>query len=356
MTTTAIKPMQAQGSNAPMFIKPDDQVSMIKVWTEGFDKLTKTQAFNLTPEERDFGVSLITGLVNKCTKEKTDIKLLDLTNFFEQTKHFAKLKLSFQDGEIYIDVRNNKDTGKKDVRVMKQYQGIRKLAARWIRPDMKIVDWKDGVVCDGDTYSYEYDYMTGTSILKYKANPNVNHDDLTKITHAFAIAYIEIDGKPRVPYICVIDKSRIMKAFNASAAKDKGPWSNHTARMVRKTAYWCLYNDILAPFIDIPSDLQTSFAATEDEMDFANSDTQEPADDNVYDIPTEENTSDFVIEPENEQEQEQSFMDYLDEQDAKEQAEVQEVFYSEYKNNKEKYHLVEGSYDAVKKTVKVTLK
>ena len=85
MTTTAIKPMQAQGSNAPMFIKPDDQVSMIKVWTEGFDKLTKTQAFNLTPEERDFGVSLITGLVNKCTKEKTDIKLLDLTNFFEQT-------------------------------------------------------------------------------------------------------------------------------------------------------------------------------------------------------------------------------------------------------------------------------
>lgn len=356
MTTTAIKPMQAQNTNTPMVIKPNEQIAMIKSWTQDLDQLTKTQAFSLTPEEHNFGVSIITGLVDRCVKDKIDVRQLNMTNFLEQVKHNSKMQFSLQEQDIFLDIRNNSSTGLKDITIRKQYQGVQKVMRRYCTK--KIVRFADGIVYKGDTFEYGLDFATGlNSITKYYKDLSVDHSRLENVTYAFAIAYVDEMNK-LVPYVCVIDRARIMRAFNASAAKDKGPWSTDTARMVRKTAYWCLYNDIFKPFIEIPSDLQTSFAATEDEMDFGNTDTQEPADDNVYDIPTEENTSDFVVESETEQEpqQEQSFMDYLDEQDAKQQDEVQEVYYSEYKNNKEKYNMVEGSYDPVKKTVKVTLK
>ena len=353
MTTTAIKPMQAQNANTPMVIKPNEQIQIIKSWTQDLDELTRTQAFNLTPEEHNFGVSIITGLVDRCVKDKIDVRQLNMTNFLEQVKHNSKMQFSLQEQDIFLDIRNNSSTGLKDITIRKQYQGVQKVMRRYCTK--KIVRFADGIVYKGDTFEYGLDFATGLNKITYKQNPNTDHSRLENVTHAFAIAYVD-EMKTLVPYVCVIDKARIMRAFNASAAKDKGPWSTDTARMVRKTAYWCLYNDIFKPFIEIPSDLQTSFAATEDEMDFNNTETQEPADDNVYDIPTDENTTDFVVEPETEQPQEQSFIDYLDEQDAKGQADVQEVYYSEYKNNKEKYNMVEGSYDAVKKTVKVTLK
>lgn len=341
--TNEIKPIQTKNEIA--IIKPDQQVAMIKVWTEDFDKLTKTQAFALTPEQRNFGVSLITGLVGRCAKEQIDISKLDMTNFFEQTKHYAKLQLSFQEGEIYIDTRNNKNTGKIDIAVRKQYQGIMKLASRWIRKDMKIVDWTDRIVCTGDTFSYDFDFSTGEYKINYKENTNVDHTNLNNITHAIAIAYIEIDGRPKKPYICIIDKKRIMRAFNASSAKDKGPWSSDPARMVRKTAYWCLYNDSLKHFVDIPADMQASFAETEDEMDFTNlGDDTTPVDNNVYDLPIE------IVEEDEDDNTDEDFEEYL------RSTEEKEVFYSEYKNNTDKYNLVEGSYDAKKKTCRVTLK
>lgn len=288
----------------------------------------------------------------KCAKDKTDVNKLDMTNFYEQVKHCAKLQLSFQEGEIYIDTRNNKNTDKIDVTVRKQYQGTMKLAARWC--SKKITHWADGVVFEGDTFSYDFDYNTGLYSIKFTPNPNADHSNLQRVRNAFAIAYVYENGRT-VPYACVIDKSRIMRAFNASSAKDKGPWSSDTVRMVRKTAYWCLYNDILKPFIDIPADLQESVSALDDDMDFS---TPIETNDNVYDMPVEE-TNDFSTEVVEPIQEEQSFEDYLNSADEQPQVvdnEEKEVYYSEYKNNKEKYKLIEGSYDAVKKTCRVILK
>lgn len=348
-----IKPVAAATSNAVAVIKPEEQTKYISIWGQGFDNLAKSQGTALTSEQRACGMSIITALVAKCAKQQIETNKLDMTNFYEQVKHCARLNLSFLEGEVFVDTRNNKNTGKVDVTVRKQYQGAMKLASRWCSKN--IVDWHDEVVFEGDEFSYDFDYNTGLYNIKFRKNPNISRDNLAKVTNAFATAYV-IENGHRVPYTCIIDKQRIMRAFNASSAKEKGPWETDVQRMVRKTAYWCLYNDILKPFIDVPADLQDSDAALNDEMDFS---AQPETNDEVYDMPVEE-TNDFsndeptIIEP-----QQDDFENYLNSMD--EQPEVvdnaeKEVFYSEYKNNKEKYKLVEGSYDAVKKTCRVILK
>lgn len=354
MTTTSIKPVAAATSNAPAVIKAEEQQSYIQVWSQGLDKLTTTQGFELSPEERNFGVSMITELVARCAKDKTDTRQLNMTNFLEQVKHNSKLQMSVAEQEVYLDIRNNSATGLKDVTIRRQYQGVQKIMRRY--STKKIVRFADGIVCQGDTFENEFDFSTGLNKIRYVANPNVDHNNLSNITNAFAIAYVEELGT-LVPYVCVINKQRIMRAFNASAAGNKGPWNTDTARMVRKTAYWCLYNDVFKPYIEIPSNLQESFAATEDEMDFS-AQPEIDTDNTVYDMPVEE-TNDFTAEVvETEQD---DFMAYLNEKDKEEQntiidSEEKEVYYSEYKNNKEKYKLVEDSYDAIKKTCRVILK
>lgn len=331
--TNEVKPIAPAKALAPSIIKPEEQITMVRVWSQDLDKHIKTQNFELTPDERNFGVSIITGLVDKCAKDKIDTNQLNMTNFLEQVKHYGKMQLSLQEQDIYLDVRNNKDTGLKDVAIRKQYQGIQKLMTRY--STKKIVRFADGIVCTGDKFSNVFDYATGLNKIVYEPNDEVNHNDLKNITKAFAIAYVEELGK-LVPYVVVINKTRIMRAYNASPSKEKTVWNTDTARMVRKTAYWCLYNDIFKPFIEIPSNLQTSFAATEDDMEFSNE--SEVVNAQTYDIPVESNFS--------APEQEETIVI--------ENNPAHEVYYSEYKNNKDKYNLVPGSYNDQTKTCMVT--
>lgn len=301
MTTTAIKPVSATSSNAVAIIKPEQQQAMIQVWTKDLNKLTEAQGFNLTQEEKNFGTSMITGLVSRCVKDKIDTRQLNMTAFLEDVKHNSKLQMSLAEQDVYLDIRNNGATGLKDVTIKRQYQGVQKIMRRF--STKKIVRFADGIVCQGDVFENKFDFATGLNKIVYEPNANIDHNDLKNITNAFAIAYVEELGTI-VPYVCVINKQRIMRAFNASAAGGKGPWSTDTARMVRKTAYWCLYNDVFKPYIEIPSNLQESFAATEDEMDFnATAETN----DEVYDMPVEE-TNDFTVEQDD-------FQAYLNEMD-----------------------------------------
>lgn len=347
----SIKPVAAATSNAVAIIKPDQQQAMIQTWTQDLISLTKAQKCPLTQEEKGFAAPIITSLVSRCVKDKIDTRQLNMTGFLEDVKHNSKLQMSLAEQDVYLDIRNNGATGLKDVTIKRQYQGVQKIMRRF--STKKIVRFADGIVCEGDKFENKFDFSTGLNKIVYEPNESVDHNNLKNITKAFAIAYVEELGTI-VPYVCIINKQRIMRAFNASAAKDKGPWNTDTARMVRKTAYWCLYNDVFKPYIEIPSNLQESFAATEDEMDF--SAQPETINDAVYDMPVED-TNDFsteVVEPEQD-----DFNAYLDQQEEQPQvidSEEKEVYYSEYKNNKEKYKLVEGSYDAVKKTCRVILK
>ena len=369
--TTPIKPVAvATQNNTPAIIKPDQQLTMVKIWGEDLDKLTKAQNFNLTPTERNFATSIIYGLVDKCTKDKIDTKQLNMTNFLEQVKHFGKMQLSLQEKELYIDVRNNKNTGLKDVTISRQYQAIQKLMTRYSKK--KIVRFVDGIVCTGDTFKISRDFTTGlTKIVAHEYNENIDRSKLQNIQKAYAIAYVEELGGI-VPYVKIIEKKRIMTAYNCSPSYDKKVWNDHTERMVIKTAYWCLYNDIMKPYIEIPSDLQTSFAETDDKMEY-NEEKPEftgtydisDADTNDFSEPVEvvdEPAQDIVVEDQPE-DVSADFISYLDEQDTQSEPVEEpqtppevEIPYGEYKENPDKYFLVKGSYDPVKKTCRVIVK
>ena len=345
MTTPTIKPVASANSSLPQIIQPKDQQVMVKVWSDDLDKLTKAQNFKLTPTERNFATSIIYGLVDKCTKDKIDTRQLNMTNFLEQVKHFGKMQLSLQEKELYIDIRNNGATGMKDVTISRQYQAIQKLMTRYCTK--KIVRYVDGIVCEGDPFTTATDFGTGLiKITRHDKNESVDRSDLRNIKKAYAIAYVNELGTI-VPYVKIIEKKRIMTAYNCSPSKEKTVWNNHTERMVIKTAYWCLYNDIMKPFVEIPSDLQESFAATEEDMSFENApETEDGVDENVYDLPTEDFSNDYTeattVEPTNENVS-QDFMDYLDEQekslDPPTEPESITIPYAQYKDNQEKYFI-----------------
>lgn len=305
-----IKPIANATTTLPQIIDPKDQQTMVKIWTGDLDKLTKMQDFKLTPTERNFAVSIIYGLVDKCTKDKIDTKKLNMTNFLEQVKHFGKMQLSLQEKELYIDIRNNGKTNLLDVTISKQYQAIQKIMTRY--STKKIVRYVDGIVCKGDTFTTAVDFNTGlTKITNHIKTEQIDRSDLRNIDKAYAIAYVNELGTI-VPYVKIIDKKRIMTAYNCSPSKEKTVWNAHTERMVIKTAYWCLYNDVMKPFVEIPSDMQESFAATEDEMNFENANTTEDAaNDDIYDIPNEPVDVQQVSEEDND------FVSYLDKQEEK---------------------------------------
>lgn len=311
-----IKPVVGATSTAPQIIQPKDQQAMVKVWNEDLDRLTKSQNFFLSPTERNFATSIIYGLVDKCTKDKIDVRQLNMTNFLEQVKHFGKMQLSLQEKELYIDIRNDGDTKMKNVTIMRQYQAIQKIMTRYCTK--KIVRFVDGIVCNGDAFQTTTDFETGlTKIVKHIKNENIDRGNLNNIQKAYAIAYVSELGKI-VPYAKVVEKNRIMTAYNCSPSTKKTVWNNHTERMVIKTAYWCLYNDVMKPFVEIPSDLQESFAKTDDDMDFENEQAQtDVVSDEVYDIPTNDfEKTETVVEEEQPQDVAGDFISYLDEQDA----------------------------------------
>ena len=71
-----------------------------------------------------------------------------------------------------------------------------------------------------------------------------------------------------------------MRAYNASPSREKTVWKNDTQRMVLKTAAWVLYNNVLKPYIEIPTSLKKDWEETNDQMEFEslNAESQEQQD------------------------------------------------------------------------------
>lgn len=256
-----------------LYVTPNNQLSVMNAWSVAFDELINTQKISLTQEEKAFGVSILANLSKRCLDEKIDVSLLQITDFLEQVKHYAKLKLSIAEGEIYLDIRNvyeprpKTDTSPKKllyklVKISRTYQGMQKLLMTYCSKD--IVRFKDGIVVDGDTFEAVDDFDTGITKIKHIKNLAANRTNYNAIKYAYAIAYVNELGTI-VPYTCLIPKQRIDRAKNAS--KTDLVWKSDMDRMVTKTAYWCLWS-MLKPFITFPSSVGESLSATEDEMDW----------------------------------------------------------------------------------------
>lgn len=248
--------------------------------TQSFARIEGTE---LTGEEKIFAVNTICDIDKKLREQGIDWKQVDVIGCKvpQQIKRYARLGLSTSDGEIYVDVRYNSKTGKNDVTIKKQYQGVEKEIIKFC--SKKIDHFKRGVICVGDEFEIEEDFETGyDKVTKHKKNPDKNLDRnlLDNIVGAYEIAYEKLPDGSFVQHVALIDKNRIMRAYNASPSREKTVWKNDTQRMVLKTAAWVLYNNVLKPYIEIPTSLKKDWEETNDQMEFEslNAESQEQHD------------------------------------------------------------------------------
>lgn len=248
--------------------------------TQSFARIEGTE---LTGEEKIFAVNTICDIDKKLREQGVNWQQVDVIGCKvpQQIKRYARLGLSTSDGEIYVDVRYNSKTGKQDVAIKKQYQGVEKEIIKFC--SKKVDHFKRGVICVGDEFEIEEDFETGyDKVTKHKKNPdkNIDRNLLDNITGAYEIAYEKLPDGSFVQHVALIDKNRIMRAYNASPSREKTVWKNDTQRMVLKTAAWVLYNNVLKPYIEIPTSLKKDWEETNDQMEFEslNAENQEQQD------------------------------------------------------------------------------
>lgn len=226
----------------------------------------------LTPKETQYAVGIITNINKKITSDKISWSNLDVVGcqLPAQIKRYARLNLQLENQEIFIDIRNNGKTGLKDINLKLQYQGLEKLMMRYCCfGDKKIVRFYKDVICKGDKISEKPNLATG--LLELKDHEYFETDDieyrnkLENITGAYAIAYVEENGKLN-PYVARIDKNRIERAKRS--AMTQNIWNADTRKMVIKTAVHELYA-MMKPYMVMPQDLVEELSnVTANDVDF----------------------------------------------------------------------------------------
>lgn len=250
----------------------------------------------LTAKEKAYAADIVMGIIKEVEERKISWHDVDVKNVIGQVKRYARLGLSMSENEIYVDIRRNGKTGKQEINIKKQYQGIEKELIKWC--SKKIIRFYGGIICEGDEFETEVDFELGLEkIVKHKKNNTIDRNKLDNITGAYKIAYVEENGK-LVQYAVIIDRNRILRAMTASPTNDKPVWKADTQRMVLKTASWCLYQYVLRPFVNVPIELKDDWVKTQDEMNFnaiaeAEVIAQEEVDNNanqgeIIDIPKKE--------------------------------------------------------------------
>ena len=232
-------------------------------------ELSEIENTPLTSEEKSFALEILQDINKKVTEKRIKWEEIDIIGcaLYSQVKSFARIGLSSINKELYVDIRNNKYTGKKDINILKQYQGLEKELIKW--SSKKIIRFYKDVVCQGDEFEIGVDFNTGiTKITKHKKKNDIERNNLNNIIGAYAIAYVE-ENDEIIPYIANIDKNRITRAYNASPTQTKTIWKQDTIKMVIKTAVWELYN-ILKPFINLPIELKADWANTNEKMEWIN--------------------------------------------------------------------------------------
>lgn len=288
-TQTTVNQQVAQ--KTPDLGKAALQRMLIQV--EQFAQIEETP---LTAKEKSYAAEIVMGVIKAVEERQISWSEVDVKNVIGQVKRYARLGLTMSNAEIYPDIRKNGKTGKFEVNIKKQYQGIEKELIRWC--SKKIVRFMDGVICKGDEFETEVDFELGLEkIVKHKKNNTIDRNKLDNITGAYKIAYVEENGK-LVQYAVIIDRNRILRAMVASPTNDKPVWKADTQRMVLKTASWSLYQYVLRPFVNVPIELKDDWTKTHDEMNFdtiaeAEVVAQEEVNENanagkVIDIPKEE--------------------------------------------------------------------
>lgn len=271
------KPMSNSNNNKFEIATAQKQEELINNYMLAVVEAAKKQGKPLTLNEVEFAKPIVNNLVKRIVEEQRDLSKLNLSDFIDQTKSYARLGLSIHEKELYFDIRNNGKTNMIDVTLKKQYQGIKKELTKFCTK--QIVRFLDGVVYDGDIFESEIDFENGLEKVVKHVKKDCNQKTIQDIKCAYAIAYCQENGK-LVPYTAIVGKKRILRAFNA--AQTKTIWNTDTEQMVKKTAYWVLANNIMQPYMEISIELKEDWKKTEDVMNW-----NEEEKETIYDIDNE---------------------------------------------------------------------
>lgn len=224
------------------------------------DGVAASSGTQLSPRDKTFANDIILNTYKKMMEEGIDLNEINFIgcNFPGQVKRFARLGLSLNDKEIWLDIRNNTKAGKKDINIKVQYQGEEKLLSKFCKKNQGVKNIIKDVILEGEELVQKRDFKTGDyEIIDHKIpdilNRNIDFKNKDKVKGAYAVAYHN-DGTQTA---IIIDKDRIDRAMKA--AKMATVWQSDFKKMVLKTVVHELYQE-LAKFNVIPDELLKDYS------------------------------------------------------------------------------------------------
>lgn len=223
------------------------------------DEVAVSSGTALSVKDRNFAQDIILSTYKKMIEDDTnpsDVNFIGC-NFPGQVKRFARLGLSLNEKEIWIDIRNNSKSGKKDINIKIQYQGEEKLLSKFCKKNGGIKNIIKDVIMEGEQLVTSRNFATGDYIITDHKIPDILHRNISvktkdNVIGAYAIAY-HLDGSQTA---VIIDKDRIERA--SKAAKTQAIWTSDYKKMVLKTVVHELYGE-LSKFNVIPDELLNDY-------------------------------------------------------------------------------------------------
>ena len=224
------------------------------------DGVAASSGTQLSPRDKTFANDIILNTYKKMMEEGINPNEINFIgcNFPGQVKRFARLGLSLNDKEIWLDIRNNTKAGKKDINIKIQYQGEEKLLSKFCKKNHGVKNIIKDVVLEGEELVQKRDFKTGDyEIIDHKIpdilNRNIDFKNKDKVKGAYAVAYHNNGSQTAI----IIDKDRIDRAMKA--AKTAMVWQSDFKKMVLKTVVHELYQE-LAKFNVIPDELLKDYS------------------------------------------------------------------------------------------------
>lgn len=258
-------------------------------------KVSEQGGVTLTPADKTFAQDILLTTYKKMMEDGTNPNSVEFIacNFPGQVKRFARLGMSLNDQEIYVDIRNNGKTGKKDINLKLQYQGEEKILIKFCKKNGGVVNIIKDVIMEGEELITARDFSTGNFKIQDHKIPNIlkrqaNHTNKDKVIGAYAIAYHQDGTQTAV----IIDAERIARAYNASPSQTKTVWKADYSKMVKKTAVHELFKE-LNKFVKVPDELLEEYHGAILDQDEVETEIRQNANKEVFDAEFE-----VVEEPE----------------------------------------------------------
>lgn len=223
-----------------------------------------------TPDAKIVACDIITSLDHTINERGYNWKQIDAkgSGLIMQIKKWAKLGIDCTTDHLYADIRKNGNTGLYDIKIKGQYQTVEKLMVEYCKKT--IIKFKTRVMCIGDKLETHEDWVTGEDkVVDFIPNKEIDRNKLENITGAFKVAYIENEDGSIHQIVTIIEKERIMRAYEA--AKTKNVWNTDTQKMVLKTVTWEMFNgESIRPFMNYPKEIIEDLKVVNEseEMDF----------------------------------------------------------------------------------------